>query len=306
MVESKQAHLQFLVFSLFLLYWHQIPIGAQVVGNANIFTSCTHLIYQLHHYHSHWVFGAGQEIEFDYRNGNDKGPEHWGELKKEWAACKYGKLQSPIDLSDDRATKVISSSEDLQMSYKPCNATMKNEGHYIAMEWEGDAGSVKINGTDYFLKQCHWHTPSEHSINGIRYDLELHMLHRSPDLNNKAVVALLFKIGSPNPLLSKVHNGLESMIGTKETQLELTDPSEIKWSSLKFYRYIGSLTTPPCTEGVIWIVNEMVNTVSKEQLELLKQAVYDYAKMNARPSQPLNDRDIMLYSTLLRQPVLRN
>ncbi|CAB4317722.1 unnamed protein product [Prunus armeniaca] len=279
MFETKQAHLQFLVFSLFLLYWHQIPIGAQVVG---------------------------QEIEFDYRNGNEKGPEHWGELKKEWAACKYGKLQSPIDLSDDRATKVIPSLEDLQMSYKPCNSTMKNEGHYIAMEWEGDAGSVKINGTDYFLKQCHWHTPSEHSINGIRYDLELHMLHQSPDPNNKAVVALLFKIGSPNPLLSKMHKGLESMIFTKETQLELTDPSEIKWSSLKFYRYIGSLTTPPCTEGVIWTVNKMVNTVSKEQLELLKQAVYDYAKMNARPSQPFNDRDIMLYSPLLRHPVLQN
>ncbi|PQP95972.1 alpha carbonic anhydrase 4-like [Prunus yedoensis var. nudiflora] len=188
----------------------------------------------------------------DYRNGNEKRPEHWGELKKEWAACKYGKLQSPIDLSDDRATKVIPSLEDLQMSYKPCNATMKNEGHYIAMEWEGDAGSVKINGTDYFLKQCHWHSPSEHSINGIRYDLELHMLHRSPNPNNKAVVALLFKIGRPNPLLSKV------------------------------------------------------NTVSKEQLELLKQAVYDYTKMNARPSQLLNDRDIILYSPLLRQPVLRN
>ncbi|CAB4305344.1 unnamed protein product [Prunus armeniaca] len=152
------------------------------------------------------------------------------------------------------------------------------------MEWEGDAGSVKINGTNYFLKQCHWHTPSEHSINGIRYALELHMLHRSPDPNIKAVVALLFKIGSPNPLLSKVHNGLESMNGTKETQLGLTDPSEIKWSSLKFYRYIGSLTTPPCTE-------DRKRNVCKDERKTITAS---------------HDRDIMLYSPLLRQPVLQN
>lgn len=99
----------------------------------NIFTSCTHLIYQLHHDHSHWVFGAGQEIEFDYRNGNEKGPEHWGELKKEWAQCKDGKFQSPIGLSDDHVTKVTPSLEDLKMSYKPSNATVKNEGHYLAV-----------------------------------------------------------------------------------------------------------------------------------------------------------------------------
>ncbi|CAB4299164.1 unnamed protein product [Prunus armeniaca] len=96
------------------------------------------------------------------------------------------------------------------------------------MEWEGDAGSVKINGTDYFLKQCHWHTPSEHSINGIRYALELHMLHRSPDPNIKAVVALLFKIGSPNPLLSKVNKDMMSEVATKEVHLGAIDPREIK------------------------------------------------------------------------------
>ncbi|CAN6723589.1 unnamed protein product [Malus baccata var. baccata] len=220
-----------------------------------------------------------QEIEFDYREGSEKGPQHWGELKKEWTACKDGKSQSPIDLMEDGATKVIPTFRDLTMHHKPSGATLKNEGHYIALEWEGDAGSIQINGTNYFLKQCHWHTPSEHTINGIRYDLELHMVHRSADKNSVAVIAFLYQVGPPNPFLLKVSKDILSVIGTKEKHLGVINPSEIKWPSLRFYRYVGSLTTPPCTEAVIWTVNE------------------GYAVMNARPLQPANDRGIKLYGS---------
>ncbi|CAN6580974.1 unnamed protein product [Malus baccata var. baccata] len=220
-----------------------------------------------------------QEIEFDYRGGSEKGPQHWGELKKEWTACKDGKSQSPIDLMEDGATKVIPTFRDLTMHHKPSGATLKNEGHYIALEWEGDAGSIQINGTNYFLKQCHWHTPSEHTINGIRYDLELHMVHRSADKNSVAVIAFLYQVGPPNPFLLKVSKDILSVIGTKEKHLGVINPSEIKWPSLRFYRYVGSLTTPPCTEAVIWTVNE------------------GYAVMNARPLQPANDRGIKLYGS---------
>ncbi|CAL8112612.1 unnamed protein product [Prunus armeniaca] len=254
MAGSKQIHLGLLVFTFFLLCWNPTPVRAEPSENA---------------------------IEFEYKAGSKKGPEHWGELKKEWNTCKDGKSQSPIDLRDGIATKVNSSLEHFKVSYKPAEAKIENEGPVIAMEWEGDAGSVKINGTNYFLKQCHWHTPSEHSINGIRYDLELHMLHRSPDPNIKAVVALLFKIGSPNPLLSKVNKDMMSEVATKEVHLAANDPREIKWTSFSFYRYIGSLTSPPCTEGVIWTINER------------------YAEMNTRPLQPLNCREIKHYGLSL-------
>ncbi|XP_020424587.1 alpha carbonic anhydrase 4 [Prunus persica] len=274
MVESKQAHLQLLVFTFFLLYWHPTLIRAK----------------------------EAEHDEFDYKEGSKKGPEHWGELKKEWARCKDGKFQSPIGLSDDHVTNVTSSLEDLKMSYKPSNATVKNEGPYLAIEWEGDAGSIKINGTDYFFKQCHWHTPSEHSINGIRYDLELHMVHQSTDpkiRNSIAVLAFLYHIGNPNLFLSKVNKDIMSEVATKEVHLGVIDPREIKWTSFSFYRYVGSLTSPPCAEGVIWTINEKVKHVSREQVELLQEAVDDYAEMNTRPLQPLNDREIKHYGLSL-------
>ncbi|XP_048423502.1 alpha carbonic anhydrase 4-like [Pyrus x bretschneideri] len=258
MLQSKQTHIQFFALTIFLLYWNQIPVTAKPLD---------------------------QEIAFDYREGSEKGPEHWGELKREWAACKDGRSQSPISLDESRATKVIQSSRDLIVSYKPSDAILKNEGYYIALEWEGDAGSIQIDGSDYFLKRCHWHTPSEHTINGVRYDLELHMVHQSADQNNIAVVSFLYEI----------NQDISSVISTKEKKLGVIDPGEIKWASSRFYRYMGSLTTPPCTEGVIWTVNEKVDIVSREQLDLLKEAVYDYAVANARPLQRDEGRDIKLY-----------
>ncbi|KAK9921043.1 hypothetical protein M0R45_029573 [Rubus argutus] len=269
MVKSKKNPLQFFAFTIFLLYWHPVkPIRA-----------------------SH----GEKEIGYDYKKGSKKGPEHWGELKKEWKACKDGKLQSPINLVDKHARKTISRVDDLKMSYKPSTATMKNEGHAIGIEWEGDAGSIQINGTHYFLKQCHWHRTSEHLINGRSYNLELHMVHQSRK-NNVAVVAFLYKIGNPDPFLSKMNNDVTSLTGIeKEIHLGVIDPRLIRWPSLRFYRYMGSLTTPPCTGGVIWSVNKKVLTLSKQQLGLIERVVYDHTKMNARPLQPLNGRDITLF-----------
>ncbi|KAM6568807.1 hypothetical protein CsatB_016792 [Cannabis sativa] len=186
---------------------------------------------------------VGDEREFDYGESSRKGPRHWGELKKEWSACNHGKLQSPVDLLYQRI-KLSPKLGEINMNYyKPSNATINNRGHDIAIEWLEDAGSIKINGTDYFLKQCHWHSPSEHTLNGRRFDLELHMVHQSHEINQEskiAVTALFYKIGKPNWFLSKI------------------------------------------------------STVSIEQVKLLKQAVHDYAEINARPLQPINGRYIYL------------
>lgn len=150
---------------------------------------------------------AEDEREFDYLQGSGKGPKQWGAMKKEWSACKNGGMQSPIDLSSHRVTLVPNLGK-LNISYNPCNATVKNRGHDISIYWEGNAGSIHINGTQYLLKQSHWHSPSEHSVNGRRYDMELHMVHLSsdPNVTNKiAVVGVLYKIGRPDSFLSKVH-----------------------------------------------------------------------------------------------------
>ncbi|XP_057743640.1 alpha carbonic anhydrase 7-like [Arachis stenosperma] len=253
--------------------------------------------------HSTKIWTSAEEVEnereFDYIKGSEKGPSHWGELNKEWEACKNGEIQSPIDLSNKRVT-VVPNLGVLRKNYKPHNATLVNRGHDISLRWNGDAGSIDINGTQLFLKQCHWHSPSEHTINGRRYDMELHMVHESPEANGKtkvAVVGLLFKIGRPNPILSKLSNYIKSLVDKEEEKnIGVFDPSEIKFGGKKYYRYMGSLTVPPCTEGVIWTINKKVGTVSREQINLLREAVHDHAEKNARPTQPLNRRGIQFYN----------
>ncbi|XP_044506217.1 alpha carbonic anhydrase 7-like [Mangifera indica] len=130
-----------------------------------------------------------QVREYEYAEGSEKGPAHWGDLKPEWSACKTGTMQSPIDIISERV-KEISKSGDLETNYKPCNAILRNRGHDISLKWsDNNAGTVKVNGTDYMLDQVHWHSPSEHTINGQRNDLELHMVHRNID--KVAVIGLL-------------------------------------------------------------------------------------------------------------------
>ncbi|KAM2301689.1 hypothetical protein FF1_032415 [Malus domestica] len=288
MVGSNQIHLGFIAFTFFLLFCDASPITA-----------------------SKFTHELGHPIEFEFGNG-DRGPEHWGDLKKEWSTCKYGKLQSPIDLRDDIALKVNSNFDELSISYKPTKALMKNEGHAISVVWEGDAGGVMINGTEYILHQCHWHAPSEHTMNGKRYDAELHMIHKDKK-NRVAVVGFLYKIGKPNPFISEVKKAISSMIKKpKEVPLGVIDPRKMKKAqkahqdaakrkmkkkTSKFYRYTGSYTTPPCTEGVTWTINKQVHTVSPSQVELLHKAVYKYAEMNSRPVQPLNYRQVKLHGS---------
>ncbi|XP_038881410.1 alpha carbonic anhydrase 7-like [Benincasa hispida] len=238
------------------------------------------------------------EREFDYMEGSEKGPGHWGKLKKEWEACNNGDLQSPIDLSSLRV-KIIPKLGELKRSYYPCNATVKNRGHDISIYWVGKPGSIQVNGVVYDLQQSHWHSPSEHSINGRRYDLELHMVHLSsdPTVKNKiAVVGQLYTIGQPDPFLSQLSREISSMVDRKhEKKVGVMNPADIKFGGRKYYRYLGSLTVPPCTEGVIWTMNKKIRTVSMEQVKLLREAVHDYAEFNARPLQPLNSREISLY-----------
>ncbi|KAI9154456.1 hypothetical protein LWI28_026549 [Acer negundo] len=240
------------------------------------------------------------EREFDYSKGGEKGPAHWGDLKHEWSDCKKGGMQSPIDMSSDRVQVIVKSGE-IKRRYKPSNAIVKNRGHDISLQWlNNSAGMIKINGTDYFLQQGHWHSPSEHTINGRGFDLELHMVHVSlePDATYKiAVIALLYKIGPPDAFLNKLIKIVMPMaIKLTESNIGVIDPKDIKMGGRKYYRYMGSLTVPPCTQGVVWTINKKIRTVSQDQVRALRIAVHDYAELNARPLQPLNRRGVQLYS----------
>ncbi|KAF3950060.1 hypothetical protein CMV_024142 [Castanea mollissima] len=240
------------------------------------------------------------EREFDYVEGSKKGVEYWGELKEEWSTCKNGSMQSPIDISI-LEVGIIPTLLNLKRNYQPGNATVKNRGHDIMLKWaSGAAGSIEINGIVYYLQQCHWHSPSEHSINGIRYELELHMVHMSPDMKGKdkvVVVGVLYNIGQPDPFLAQFIEEIVSISDTKEERnVGLINPTEIQTDGYisTCYTYVGSLTVPPCSEGVLWIIDKRVITVSREQVHALRVAVHDYAEMNARPVQPLHAREIQL------------
>ena len=172
------------------------------------------------------------EKKFNYEDGGEIGPGHWGEIHKEWALCAKGKMQSPIDLSDDRVT-VLPHLGLLRRSYRPAPAVLKNRGHdimvkmmamassssplahiflcsiinrldkFLQLKWEDDAGSIWINETKYSLKQLHWHSPSEHTVKGRRYSLEVHMVHESAE-KQIAVVGILYTIGRSDSFLAEV------------------------------------------------------------------------------------------------------
>ncbi|KAL4197147.1 hypothetical protein AMTRI_Chr04g249720 [Amborella trichopoda] len=236
-------------------------------------------------------FSAFQEV------GSEKGPKHWGEIHPEWTACNNGDMQSPIDLLHQRV-EVLPNLGRLKRKYKSAKAILKNRGHDIMLKWgENGAGTLEINQTEYVLKQCHWHSPSEHSFNGSRYSLEVHLVHKSKD-GKEAVVGITYKIGRPDTFLNGLMNTISYIADSKEAEVEVgeVDPRHIKMGNRKYYRYTGSLTTPPCTQGVAWTIVKKVRTVSREQVRLLRAAVHDEAEANARPMRPINRRAVHLYS----------
>ncbi|KAL5724048.1 carbonic anhydrase [Ranunculus cassubicifolius] len=241
-----------------------------------------------------------EDIEFDYCPRSSKGPHNWGNLRPEWAIVNDGLEQSPIDISNDHV-KIVENTDNLQINYKPGNAILRNRGHDIQLAWEGDGGSVKINGEDYVLVQCHWHSPSEHTIDGKKFALEQHCVHQRTDpttgISTIAVIGILFDVGESQPFLTELEEPIKIITSesTNEVDIGLVDATDINISSAKYYRYMGSLTTPSCSEGVIWTIDGKVQTASIVQIELLKNAVQDFARDNARPLQPLNARDVFLY-----------
>ncbi|KAK8918337.1 Bifunctional monodehydroascorbate reductase and carbonic anhydrase nectarin-3 [Platanthera zijinensis] len=206
-------------------------------------------------------------------------------------------MQSPISIDDKNVMPALLPDE-FRWNYVPKNAVMKNIGHGIMIEWEDAVGAVWINGTEYRLKQMHWHIPSENSFNGHRFSLELHCLHQNAIDQKMAMVSIIFEVGKPDRFIAKV----EKHIGTirrkvnAAVSLGLVDPAEVIRDFRRYYRFQGSITVPPCTEGVTWTVNREVRTISMEQLELLKGAVMPEYANNARPQQHLNDRLIQLFA----------
>ncbi|XP_073270898.1 bifunctional monodehydroascorbate reductase and carbonic anhydrase nectarin-3-like [Primulina huaijiensis] len=235
------------------------------------------------------------ENEFSYDENSEKGPSHWGSLRPEWAICSTGKKQSPIAILK-KTVEIAPDLGRLHRYYKNSAATLVNTGHDMTVRWDR-AGFIQIKETMFELKQIHWHSPSEHTLDGRRFEMEAHLVHQSED-DRIAVIGILYEIGRPDSFLSLIEPDLHAMIHTGEIErsLGVVDPKVIEFGSSEYYRYVGSLTTPPCTEDVIWTIIAKVSTVTREQVNLMRKAVHDEVETNARPIQQLNKRTVKLYT----------
>ncbi|KAG8371943.1 hypothetical protein BUALT_Bualt12G0015300 [Buddleja alternifolia] len=234
------------------------------------------------------VNANGLEVEdqstFSYVWGAPDGPQNWGNLNPNWTLCETGIMQSPINIVDYRVT-ISPSLGGLITNYTAAPASIRNRGHDIQVRWTGDAGGIVINNDAYNLQQCHWHTPSEHTLNYERFRMELHLVHTNAQ-GNIAVIGILFRLGAPDPFLRYV-SSLAHIY-------HYVDPSLIRVPGVQYYRYNGSLTTPPCSENVSWTVMRTVRTASWSQIRALRNAIHDGAAGNARPIQPRR-RTVYLY-----------
>ncbi|PIN19498.1 Carbonic anhydrase [Handroanthus impetiginosus] len=238
------------------------------------------------------------DLKFTYSGAT--GPDKWASLNPKFFLCAKGKSQSPIDIVTDKVV-VSKKLKPLIRNYHAANVTLVNYKFTVGIEYPDHTGGIIVGDKEYKLKQMHWHSPSEHRINGIRYAAEQHMVHISDD-GQIAVVATLFKYGHPDPVLSEVHSKLNELASNNIRSHEAGKitigpfyPKELRQTSRKYYRYIGSSSIPPCSENLMYLVLGKARSISREQVESLKAPLDMRCKNNARPCQPLNGRHVEVY-----------
>lgn len=216
----------------------------------------------------------------------ETGPMKWSEVSPKFRTCNLGKRQSPIDVDTQTAEK--GGLKPIQFSYDAGPAEIVNNGHTIQVNLS-KSGGARFDGLEYKLAQFHFHTPSEEKLDGMAQPMVIHFVHRAGD-TRLAVVAVFVKMGKENKALKPVFDQLPKVEGAS-VNLESLNPTLLLPGDPTYYAYVGSLTTPPCTEEVKWHVMKQPIEVSYKQMAAFK-ALY---KMNARPTQPLNGRRVQVY-----------
>jgi carbonic anhydrase len=212
----------------------------------------------------------------------ETGPAAWGTLDPAFAACGSGREQSPVDIPAEAPVRA----DDVTYDYQPSALTIVDNGHAIQVDYD-EGSSVVIGDTPYHLRQFHFHSPSEHTVDGDPADMELHLVHVS-DEGALAVLGVLLVEGTPaNPALEPIWAHLPDAPGpTTLIEGVLVDAADLLPADRSYYAYPGSLTTPPCLEGVTWHVLAEPIELSAEQLATFRE-LHDGTN---RPVQPLNER----------------
>lgn len=213
----------------------------------------------------------------------DIGPAHWGDLSPAFAACKLGEAQSPIDLADAPNVRP----HELEFRYGPVPLEVVNNGHTIQVNYT-PGSTLVASGKEYALVQFHFHHLSEHTVSGRPTDMELHFVHQDAD-GGLAVVGVLLTSGRHNPSLEQVWANMPTDKDEKRFVAGATiNAKDLLPANLSYFSYLGSLTTPPCSEGVSWYVLRDGIEVSPAQIDRFAALYPD----NARPTQPLNGRAV--------------
>jgi len=225
-------------------------------------------VFSVHAEGHHWSYG---------QHG---GPGEWGELDPAFASCQIGKVQSPIDIRGAKAADLPT----IKFDYQPAPLKVIDNGHTIQVNY-APGSTIDVAGTRYELVQFHFHKPSEEKIDGKSHAMVAHLVHKGGD-GALAVVAVLLDKGHDNPTLHAIWSHLP-----KQKDKEVAAPATIDASALLpadkgYYTFEGSLTTPPCSEGVRWFVLKKPMTLAANEISAFARLY----PMNARPTQPLNGR----------------
>jgi carbonic anhydrase len=238
----------------------------------------------------HWSYAEGE------------GPAQWAELSSEYSLCGEGLRQSPIDLlvnsgtddagdekAGDRRIDFRYNTSPLRIVRQSSITDVLNSGHTIQINPEGES-MLDLDGEHFRLVQYHFHAPSEHTLDGRRFQMELHAVHQSQS-GELAVVGVFIRSGAVHPTITKLWAHIPEHEGMVDHHENVeTTPGALLPATISLFRYSGSLTTPPCSENVRWIVIAEPIELSEKQIETFKK----FYPKNNRPLQPLNGRKMDL------------
>jgi methyl-accepting chemotaxis protein/carbonic anhydrase len=227
------------------------------------------------------AFASGGGAHWGY-NGHE-GPANWGDLAPEYAVCKTGLSQSPINIDQTIPADLAA----IQFAYQEVPLKIVNNGHTVQVNYPAGS-SIVADGKSYQLLQFHFHSPSENVRQGSAYPLEMHLVHKASD-GQLGVVGVFFEEGAPNPVLEQIWRHLPTQVGHEQQISGKAVNAALLLPRIgSYYHFDGSLTTPPCSEGVKWYVMQNPLSISRAQVEKFLGLVSE----NARPAQPLHSRPV--------------
>jgi carbonic anhydrase len=212
----------------------------------------------------------------------DSGPANWSKINVDWAKCGNGSRQSPIDIRDGMKVEL----EQISFDYHPSSFNVVDNGHTVQVGVSG-GNYITVQNRMFELQQFHFHRPSEERINGKAFEMVVHLVHRDAE-GRLAVLALLLERGAPQATIQTVWNNLPLEKFETMQPTILLDPAEMLPVRRDYYTYMGSMTSPPCSEGVLWLVMKQPVQASPAQMALFSRLY----PLNARPVQPASGRII--------------